>query len=127
MEAKKMNYDPNLVLCGRMAKQRVKLTFGMWEHRATVETVVGGNCTGAYVIEGAIENVYEHLDYDNHENKEIILTKEGEEELTCSDDEGEEEQWLKKMLIAAEIIDITPEKEDEKKHGIPNGTTGHKK
>ncbi|WP_249509223.1 DUF5406 family protein, partial [Escherichia coli] len=28
-----MNYDPNLTSCGRMAKQTVRLTFGLWEYR----------------------------------------------------------------------------------------------
>ncbi|WP_244582464.1 DUF5406 family protein, partial [Escherichia coli] len=30
-----MNYDPNLTSCGRMAKQTVRLTFGLWEYRET--------------------------------------------------------------------------------------------
>ncbi|EEQ3874799.1 DUF5406 domain-containing protein, partial [Escherichia coli] len=32
-----MNYDPNLTLYGRMAKQTVLLTFGLWEYRETFE------------------------------------------------------------------------------------------
>jgi hypothetical protein len=96
-----MNYDPNFVLCGRMAEQHVRLTFGRWEYRKTIETVVGGNCTGLDVIECAIANVYEYLTCDIWDNKQIIMTKEGEEELLCSEDEGGGDDWLKSMLIAA--------------------------
>jgi hypothetical protein len=104
-----MNYDPNLVYCGRMAEQKVRLTFGQWDYRKTVETVVGGNCRGLEVIDCAVDNVYEDLDSDMFENKEILLTKDDGEELLCSDDEGEDMNFLKNMLIAAEIIDIKPD------------------
>nr|MCD4237043.1 DUF5406 domain-containing protein [Escherichia coli] len=50
-----MNYDPNLTSCGRMAKQTVRLTFGLWEYRETFEVTVGGNLTGLDVISCAIE------------------------------------------------------------------------
>jgi hypothetical protein len=106
-----VNYDPNLISCGRIAEQHVRLTFGKWEHRATVETVVNGNCTGLDVIECAIANAYDHLTCDIWENKQIIMTKEEDEDLICGDDEGGAEDWLKSMLIAAEIVDIKPEKE----------------
>ena len=38
-----MNYDPNLVLCGRRAVQTVRLTFGVWDYRAVIEVEVGGD------------------------------------------------------------------------------------
>jgi hypothetical protein len=59
-----MNYDPNLVLCGRTAKQRVRLTFGSWDCRKTVEAAVSGNCRGLDVIECAVETVYDRLGDD---------------------------------------------------------------
>ena len=57
-----MNYDPNLVLCGRMAKQVVRLTFGLWEYRTVIEVTVGGNCTGQTVIACAAGIAYETLE-----------------------------------------------------------------
>jgi hypothetical protein len=104
-----MNYDPNFVLSGRMAQQRVRLTFGTWEFRKTVETVVGGNCRGMTVIDCAIEDVYERLDTDNWGAKEIVLVKEDGDELTCPDEEYDGYEFLKNMLIAAEIVSIEPE------------------
>ncbi|SQM81178.1 Uncharacterised protein [Escherichia coli] len=56
-----MNYDPNLTLYGRMAKQTVLLTFGLWEYRETFEVSVGGNLTGLDVISCAIESLYATL------------------------------------------------------------------
>jgi hypothetical protein len=104
-----MNYDPNLVLSGRMAKQKVKLNFGVWDYRTTVSTVVCGNCQGLCVIDGAVDNIYESLATDGWGNKAIVLTREDGEELVCPDGEYDSCEFLKNMLIAAEIVDIKPE------------------
>lgn len=53
-----MNYDPNMTLCGRLAKQTVRLTLGLWEYRQTFEITVGGNLMGLDVITCAIESLY---------------------------------------------------------------------
>lgn len=45
-EEKVMDYDPNMVLCGRRAKQVVELVFADWEYRATHAVTIGGNCPG---------------------------------------------------------------------------------
>ncbi|EKF2990675.1 DUF5406 family protein, partial [Escherichia coli] len=45
-----MNYDPNMTLCRRMARQTVRLTLGQWEYRETFEVDVVGNLTGLDVI-----------------------------------------------------------------------------
>ena len=107
-----MNYDPNLVFCGRMAKQTVRLTFGIWKYRKTVEVTIGGNCRGLNVIDAAVESYYDQLPDTEHASdcKRIFLQDENGSELESSDDEGEEEEFLKNMLISAEIIDIQPEK-----------------
>jgi hypothetical protein len=112
-----MNYDPNLVLCGRTAKQRVRLTFGQWDYRKTIETIASGNCQGLDVIECAAETVYDRLGDDVMGNKEIRLAREGGEELICSDGARgcDGYSFLKEMLIAAEIIDIKPETENGRK------------
>jgi len=102
-----MNYDPNLVFCGRMATQTVRLTFGVWEYRKTIDITVGGNCRGLGVIEAAVENAYDQLPSAPYasEAKTITLTGVDGEEVDLDEDE---EDWLKNMLIAAEIIDICP-------------------
>ncbi len=113
-----MNYDPNLTNSGRTAKQTVKLTFGMWEYRAERTVEVGGNCTGLTVIESAIYNAYEELpkisDGMGSKLPGIVLTRPGgteEDGLSCTDDEDEGDDWLKDMLIGAEIIAIRPDRD----------------
>jgi hypothetical protein len=116
-----MNYDPNMTNSGRMAKQTVRLTFGMWEYRKTMEVEVGGNCTGLAVIECAVSIAYGQLEqrglYGSKQTMAVIdmpSLKDPDDELEC--DEGSEgydrlrgEDWLKDMLISAEIIAIRPE------------------
>jgi len=116
-----MNYDPNLVLCGRRAVQTVRLTFGVWDYRAVMEVDVGGNCTGLTVIDCAVGIAYDQLEqrsiYGSDDTYAVItLAKAGEAEadMECEDDEGHGEEWLKDMLIAAEITAIRPK---EASHG----------
>ncbi|WP_223306979.1 DUF5406 family protein [Citrobacter sp. S-77] len=108
-----MNYDPNMTMCGRLAKQTVRLTFGQWEYRETFEVTVGGNLTGLDVINCAVENLYESLPYE-----EILNVDTGEIDivatiqigkLECMDEDVLGEAWLAEMLIAAEIINIEPD------------------
>lgn len=105
-----MNYDPNMTNSGRMAKQTVRLTFAQWEYRKTVEVVVGGNCTGLTVIECAVDNLYDSLDETDFGSVQLELeAMDGSgDTLCCEDDEGHGEEWLKDMLISAEIVSIRP-------------------
>jgi hypothetical protein len=107
-----MDYDPNMTNSGRMAKQTVRLTFGMWQYRKTIETDVGGNCTGLTVIDCAVENVCEALPENRYGSPYLVMEAPDnpEETLQCEDDEDRGEDWLKDMLIAAEIIAIRPGK-----------------
>jgi hypothetical protein len=115
-----VNYDPNLTNSWRMAIQTVRLTFAMWEYRKTMEVEVGGNCTGLAVIDCAVGIAYEQLEqrglYGSQETMAFMdmpsLT-DPDDVLEC--DEGSEgwdrlrgEDWLKDMLISAEIIAIRP-------------------
>jgi len=116
-----MNYDQNLVLCGRMAVQTVRLTFGVFDYRAVMEVEVGGNCTGMTVIDCAVGIAYDQLEqrgiYGSDDTYAVItLAEAGEAEggTECVDDEGRCEEWLKDMLIAAEITAIRPK---EASHG----------
>lgn len=106
-----MDYDPNLTCSGRMAKQTVRLTFGMWEYRKTMETEVGGNCTGLTVIDCAVGNVYDNLpeNYYGAASMEMYAMDESGDILLCEDDEERGDDWLKDMLIAAEITAIRPD------------------
>lgn len=106
-----MNYDPNLTNSGRMAKQTVRLTFAQWEYRKTIETEVGGSCTGLTVIECAVDNVYESLPEDHHGcvYLEMEETNGSGDTLTNVDDEDRGDEWLKDMLVCAEIVDIRPD------------------
>ena len=107
-----MNYDPNLTLCGRMAKQTVRLTFGLWEYRETFEVTVGGNLTGLDVISCAIESLYATLPYEEVEDERTggtdIMATINIGGLTCQDEDLSGELWLAGMLISAEIIRIEP-------------------
>lgn len=110
-----MNYDPNMVLCGRRAIQTVRLTFGIWDYRAVMEVEVAGNCTGMTVIDCAVGIAYDQLEqrgiYSSDDTYAVItLGKAGEDgaEMEAEDEEGHGEEWLKDMLIAAEIIAIRP-------------------
>ncbi|EOO9889169.1 DUF5406 family protein, partial [Escherichia coli] len=103
-----MNYDPNMTLCGRMAKQTVRLTFGLWEYRETFEVTVGGNLTGLDVINCAIESLYVTLPYeevlDERTGETDIMATINIGELICQDEDLSGELWLAGMLISAEII-----------------------
>jgi hypothetical protein len=106
-----MDYDPNLTKCGRMAKQRVKLTFGTWHYRAEHIVEVGGNCTGYDVIGTAVNSLYWKLEEEAEkaeEEIEFVLTAANGDTLSCDDDEQRDTDWLKDMLIGAEIISIEP-------------------
>lgn len=106
-----MNYDPNLTNSGRMAFQKVRLVFQLWESKIEYEETVGGNCTGLTVIDCAVSNVYEKLpsltlDVDI---PFIVLTNEKGETLECADEERKGEDWLRDMLVKAEIFEIEPD------------------
>ena len=107
----KMNYDPNLVTCGKRAKQTVKLVFAQWEYRFETVVDVGGNCTGLSVIECAISSFADKM-FDKSECPELVLAKENGDTL---ENEIEDEDDLKNMLVYAEILSIEPEEQKTKK------------
>ena len=84
----------------------------MWEFRAERTVEVGGNCTGLSVIESAIDRVLEELEqHGERMTPEIILTSPSGDQLECSDDDERWDEWLKDMLISAEIIAIRPDRD----------------
>ena len=113
-----MNYDPNLTTCGNMATQTVKLMFALWEHRAEMTVQVRGNCTGLSVIESAVSIAYDQLEQEDCDGMgtmiaKLILIDPAGEHLESSDQDERGEDWLKQMLIAAEIIEIQPEEKPQ--------------
>lgn len=110
-----LNYDPNLTYCGRRAVQRVRLTFGQWDYRKTMEVEVGGNCLGMTVINCAVGIAYDRLEqrgiHGSDETYAVVMLQKldsQEEELECCDEENHGDEWLRDMLIAAEILSIEP-------------------
>lgn len=101
-----MDYDPNLLNCGRTAKQVVKLTFADWKYRAEMAVTMGGNCRGLDIIRYAVEKAFEELLGDDAWATLVMTDAEGN---TLTDDEGEDEEWLMSKLIKAEIVSITPD------------------
>jgi hypothetical protein len=111
-----MNYDPNLTSSGRMAAQKVRLTFGEWDYRKIVEVTVHGNTRGLSVIDCAIDIVFDELPEKTFDGKTITMKNEQGEELHCGlnyADCDDDDDWLRDMLISAEIIDIQPENSKE--------------
>ena len=105
-----MNYDPNLTMSGNMAKQTVKLTFGIWEYRKEMLVEIKGNTNGLSVIRAAVSFAFDDLPFEKHGREEItyIVLIKGEDEMRCDDDEDKGEDWLENMLVGAEIISIVP-------------------
>lgn len=109
-----MNYDPNMTLSGRHAKQLVSLKFGVWDYRWTIEVEILGNCLGFDVIDAAIGRAYAELPSAEYSSKvaRLVLTRPNGDDLYCDDEEQDGEEWLRSMLIGAEITSIEPDAQD---------------
>jgi len=100
-----INFDPNMNYSGNMSTKTIRMTFGVWDYRLTKEVTVGGNGAGFHNIDSALMQIY-----DDVGDKGIVLKRESDgDTLLCEDDEGQGEDWLKEMLIAAEIIAVAPQ------------------
>ena len=102
-----MNYDPNLTQSGRTTRQTVRLTFSNWNYQAKTIEVVIGNVSGFLTIESAITNLHDRLTRDRSTAR-MQLRDPGGSALLCEDDEGHGEEWLKRMLVKAEILTLEP-------------------
>jgi hypothetical protein len=102
-----VNYDPNIT----WAKQRVKLTYTQWDATLNVEVEIGGNCKGFCVLEAAVDRHYEQLveSVDPETTPSITLREPNGDTLVCEDEEDQQEDWLKDLCVAAEIVAIEPE------------------
>lgn len=109
-----MNYDQNMCFCGRRAKQKVLITLGVWDYRKFIEIDVSTNMLGFDVLDCAIENAYDSLDFVvgyEHEFARVILVRpaedgEGEDTLECDDDEEQGIEWFRQMVIGLQIVSI---------------------
>ncbi|EAU5747473.1 hypothetical protein EGD84_21255 [Salmonella enterica] len=78
-EAVLTDFDPNMVACGRLVKQTVRLTFGCWRYRGTFEVEFRGNVTGLEAIRTAVDRLYQSLpsvvvtDDDDQEYRQATL------------------------------------------------------
>lgn len=107
-----INFDPNFNLCGNRTKKVVRLIFGLWEYRYQTDIEILTNTSGLDAIGFAIECLYEKLCDDDEQGITcLILTDINGNELEC-DDEGDGEDWLKDILISAEIISFEPAKKE---------------
>lgn len=103
-----MNYDPNLTQSGHMARQTVRLTFRQWLYEAKTIEVVIGNVSGFLAIESAIANLHDRLTREQRTARMQLRDPKGST-LLCEDDEGHGEEWLKRMLVKAEILTLEPD------------------
>lgn len=97
-----INFDPNLNLSGNTSIKTVRLTFGQWKYRRAVEVTVNGNTSGMETVFQAIE-----IARGQHFYGDKIVLYAGQSTLECENDDQEDE-WLRNMLVAAEIIAIEP-------------------
>ena len=105
-----LDYDPNILR--KFHKKTIKLVFGMWKYRLETTVDVNGNIAGLDLIEFATEKFYAGLPTDDFGAPKLILSNEAGDTLliTQDDDDTDDEDWLKKMLVSAEIIAIETEK-----------------
>lgn len=101
------NYDPNI----RFATQEVAITFQSWDYKATKVAHIGGNCKGLSVIETAIDHIYSELaDKQGTNYPSLELINDSGEAMDCENDGAQDSiDWLKDMVVNAEIVSIKKE------------------
>lgn len=109
--ANNINFDPNYIANLRAAEQKIKLVFGIWQYRYETIVDVKINRYGIPAIDWAIEVLYEQLFGDQEPAILIMKDIEGNELEMWDEDEYEDEyDWLKSMLISAEILSFEGDK-----------------
>jgi hypothetical protein len=102
-----IDFDPNK----RWAKHRVRMTFGLWDYRVTLEEIIGGNCRGLDVLESAISEAYLHsvVVRGDYEYGAVTMTRANGDQLHCQDDDDQGETWLEDMLVGYEVVGFDEE------------------
>lgn len=107
-----MNYDPNMLMCGRRAKQAVKLIFANGRYRfETIETV-HGNVGGANALDAAIDTFLNRVCVEREDGYcaiDLAFTNSDGDTLLIDESDDDPEEALRKMLIGFEILSIEPE------------------
>ena len=93
-------YNPN----NRWRPQTVKVTLMQWDYKKEFEVEVGGNCLGFEVFDSAVISVYEDLPVIAGDYAYVELINPDGNMLTCEDDEGKYDDWLKEMVVSIEIV-----------------------
>jgi hypothetical protein len=96
------NYNPNI----RWGKQHVEIVLMQWDYKKSFTVDIGGNCIGFDVIEAAVERIYDGLPSDEL-GPFVILTNSAGDDLECQDEEGREDEWIKDMVVSAQIVGWT--------------------
>lgn len=113
-----MNYDPALMIGGRMAKQSVVVTLQRWEFSTTMAIEIRGNCIGMAVLDSAISMIYESLleqAGNDPERVKLDLIDEAGGVLELFDDDNQGEDWLAGYVVGMQIVSIDPDHELELK------------
>lgn len=105
-------YNPN----ANFKDQHIEITLMQWEYTTTRVVTVGGNCLGLTVLESAVEALYGQIEPDiEDEIAEIILINPEGYKLYCTDDELQQEDWLKEMVVSVRFVEAPATNEENPK------------
>lgn len=109
--------DPNVGFATRV----VRVTLGTWDHRAVLEARVGGNCRGLDVFGTAVEDLFDNRlekgpEFTDDETGKTLCPR----RLTLTDpkggtllmDEIVNEDELKDLVVAVELVGVEPDAAD---------------
>lgn len=99
------DYDPNDAK-SMSTVHVVKVTLQQWEYKKSFIVEIGGNCAGFTNMDTAIDLVLEKLYDPRSDSYHVVLMDVDGNELITEDDEYMEEEWLKDMVVAIEIIGV---------------------
>ncbi|MCD0459158.1 DUF5406 family protein [Roseiconus lacunae] len=109
----RINFDPNLVGCGDLVTQKVRVTLGEWSYRRIFEVDCTSSFLGFDVFESAIDQVFDQCSLIRSGEREVaevtLVDIDSEEKLLiCTDDEDAGADWIKSMVIAIEVVSLNP-------------------
>jgi len=99
-----INYDPNLFHLPFPAKQTLELTLQQWNYSKVITEEIDSNVMGLDAMEAVAYITYLNLPVDERGRPYIVLTDAEGNELLCEDEENVGEDWLKPMVVKAEIV-----------------------
>jgi hypothetical protein len=99
-------YSPNI----KWGHQHVEVVLMQWGYSKTIKVDVGGNCHGMSVIDCAAGIICDQL-YDEAEVDgaiTLVLENAAGDTLLCEDEEDRGLDWIKDMIVSAQIVGWTP-------------------